>query len=82
MYCIAIDLGGTIIKIGLVKGNEILEFSSFPAIAGSLDSNLLLWESNKQAVEQMESAERRACRYGARISGYGKSEGKESYFYQ
>ena len=40
MYCIAIDLGGTIIKIGLVKGNEILEFSSFPAIAGSLDSNL------------------------------------------
>ena len=40
MYCIAIDLGGTIIKIGLVKGDEILEFSSFPAIAGSLDSNL------------------------------------------
>ena len=40
MYCIAIDLGGTIIKIGLVKGNEILEFSSFPAIAGSLGSNL------------------------------------------
>ena len=31
MYCIAIDLGGTIIKIGLVKGDEILEFTSFPA---------------------------------------------------
>ena len=28
MYCIAIDLGGTIIKIGLVKGDEILEFIS------------------------------------------------------
>ena len=40
MFCIAIDLGGTIIKIGLVKGDEILEFSSFPAITGSLDSNL------------------------------------------
>ena len=40
MYCIAIDLGGTIIKIGLVKGAEILEFNSFPAKAGSLADNL------------------------------------------
>lgn len=83
MYCIAIDLGGTIIKIGLVKGNEILEFSSFPAIAGSLDSNLpAMGGIINRLLRQMESAERRACRYGARISGYGKSEGKESNFYQ
>lgn len=45
MYCIAIDLGGTIIKIGLVGGEEILEFCSIPAKAGSLAGNLLAMEA-------------------------------------
>lgn len=45
MYCIAIDLGGTIIKIGLVGGEEILEFCSIPAKAGSLAGNLPAMEA-------------------------------------
>lgn len=45
MYCIAIDLGGTIIKIGLVSGEEILEFCSIPAKAGSLTGNLPAMEA-------------------------------------
>ena len=45
MYCIAIDLGGTIIKIGLVKGDEILEFTSFPAETDGLGSNLASMEA-------------------------------------
>lgn len=45
MYCIAIDLGGTIIKIGLIRDDEILEFSCFPAKAGKLAENLPCMES-------------------------------------
>lgn len=45
MYCIAIDLGGTIIKIGLIRNDEILEFSCFPAKVGGLAKNLLCMES-------------------------------------
>ena len=45
MYCIAIDLGGTIIKIGLINGAEVLEFDSFPAKVGSLAMNLPVMEN-------------------------------------
>ena len=31
MYCVAIDLGGTFIKVGLIKNNELSDFRSIPA---------------------------------------------------
>lgn len=44
MYCIAIDLGGTIIKVGLMGGDGILETCCFPAKPGSLAANLPFME--------------------------------------
>ncbi len=45
MYCIAIDLGGTIIKIGLVKHEKILEFNSLRTKQGGLIHNLFSMET-------------------------------------
>lgn len=40
MCCIAIDLGGTVIKIGLVDGDKLLDFRSLSSVGGGLSPNL------------------------------------------
>lgn len=45
MYSIAIDLGGTVVKTGLVQAGKIVGFKSFPAISKTIKSNLPLIEN-------------------------------------
>ncbi|MDR1600975.1 MAG: ROK family protein [Tannerella sp.] len=45
MYNIAIDLGGTIVKIGLVQAGKIIGFKSFPAVSRTIQPNLQLIEN-------------------------------------
>lgn len=65
MCCIAIDLGGTIIKIGLIEGDEILDFCSFPSHNGGLAKNLPFIE---EAVDHLLDKWKIT---GERLSGIG-----------
>ena len=76
-YSVAIDLGGTIIKIGLILDSEIVRFTTISSDSVKGLSHML--PKMEHAIDSLLSEE---GIYRIGVSGYGESCRMQSDFYQ